>query len=647
MTEWASGEDMRDLTLKKMICTILVLVITISVTCGCVKRSDITPSSIITASPQQQEENTVNRSIRVNGIGYLPDSPKTVLVDDGMQSNMKFCLVDKHSGDVVYKGDLVKLTGDLGTRYSGDFSSFEDTGEYFITVGDHRSFDFPIKPTLNDDVLDARVEYFSLQRCGDTVLGYMGQPCHMDDHLPQNQYYDTTGGWHDACDLRKWNYPTITGLVGLSAMLETDTDPERKNAIVSEIKWGADYFIKMIRSDGAFYNWDEGFVQGKGNTSNKWTDNILGNDDDRVSYKQQNGYALTEVMYLYSMAKAARIMKTIDPVYAEKMIRGSEKTAKLVYEDISTIYRRNTEIAGAACAASVQMFKLTGDTGWKEKAVKLASELLDNQVKTSLGGTDIKGYFGADGNEIKSPKVSCAGNWALIGLCETWTNFRDHPDSKLWKDSISSFCNDYARKVTGMNTFGIMPYAITTESVLGDGKNRRFGESLLYYRYFHEVTGTSTGWPHYLGNTNNLMSNAVGLLMASLVLDDPAVRKMAQNQYDWVSGMNTAGKTAMTFVDSSGKYKDYSTEYSGINKYDDFPHFLAAELIPRKGVDGMQTPLLNGGVRNGICGSADDDPIEPTDGWQSSEYWTPSIAYCMWYEIYSSNYSRLDSVLTD
>ena len=60
-----------------------------------------------------------------------------------------------------------------------------------------------------------------MQRCGPSETGYLA-PCHCDDavRLDNGKHQDTTGGWHDASDLRKWVGATIHGMIGLAQVYE-------------------------------------------------------------------------------------------------------------------------------------------------------------------------------------------------------------------------------------------------------------------------------------------------------------------------------------------------------------------------------------------------------------------------------------------
>ncbi len=90
-------------------------------------------------------------------------------------------------------------------------------------------------------------------------------------------HQDVTGGWHDACDLRKWVEAILFGMLGLGQLaLVKGADAE----LVDELRWGNSYFLKMQEPAGYIMNYVGGdyFVHAD---NNRWTDNVIGRRDDR------------------------------------------------------------------------------------------------------------------------------------------------------------------------------------------------------------------------------------------------------------------------------------------------------------------------------------------------------------------------------
>jgi len=82
-----------------------------------------------------------------------------------------------------------------GYFYLIDFSSFTDSGDYFLQVEDTRSSSFTIgEHILLDQTLSDVIHYFKSQRCG----GIFDQQDRQAPILNANQTVDVHGGWYDA-----------------------------------------------------------------------------------------------------------------------------------------------------------------------------------------------------------------------------------------------------------------------------------------------------------------------------------------------------------------------------------------------------------------------------------------------------------------
>ena len=92
--------------------------------------------------------------------------------------------------------------------------------------------------------------------------------------------------------------------------------------------------------------------------------------------------------------------------------------------------------------------------------------------------------------------------------------------------------------------------------------------------------------------------------MAAQVFDKREYRDLAYRQLEWVMGSNPFGACLMT----------------GEGMKNVYPH-------------SRYVGLLNGGIVNGIAGSAVDEPILDTKygfDWRTTEYWSPHNAWYLW-----------------
>lgn len=154
-----------------------------------------------------------------------------------------------------------------GYFYLIDFSSFTDSGDYFLQVEDSRSSSFTVgEHILLNQTLSDVIHYFKSQRCG----GVFDQQDRQVPVLNANQTVDVHGGWYDASgDVSKYlshlsyaNYlnPQQTPMVvwnilkGLS-LLEGSEDIAAftRTRLIEEALFGADFLVRMQNEKGFFY----------------------------------------------------------------------------------------------------------------------------------------------------------------------------------------------------------------------------------------------------------------------------------------------------------------------------------------------------------------------------------------------------------
>ena len=201
------------------------------------------------------ELETVSRLIKVNQLGYLPNTPhKYAYLGgylpgegplSGLEESKSFYVIDAESGAKVIKGPVQlrekdpRFLTDHRQPISGediyqlDLSALQTPGNYFIVVpGVGRSWPFQVSDRVYGPAFYHAARGLYHQRCGDTIgPPYSNWPrgaCHQDpiyesEHVPftanirkPNEYArfdviagsldtsrktkDGTGGWHDAAD---------------------------------------------------------------------------------------------------------------------------------------------------------------------------------------------------------------------------------------------------------------------------------------------------------------------------------------------------------------------------------------------------------------------------------------------------------------
>ena len=213
-------------------------------------------------------------AVLVNHLGFLPAAPKFCMRTGRVA--LEFSLTCSDSNEQLFQGVMQPRVGDLGDYTVGEFSLFQQPGHFQIHVAGQRSESFQIAANLFEGSLHQSLRYFAMQRCGDSNTGHQA-PCHLDDgcRADNHQHQDVSGGWHDACDLRKWVDATLYGMIGLCRVLDALPQMDR-GGIMEELKWGNGYFGKMQEPAGYVMNYCGG------DDGNRYTDNIRGTSDDRI-----------------------------------------------------------------------------------------------------------------------------------------------------------------------------------------------------------------------------------------------------------------------------------------------------------------------------------------------------------------------------
>jgi hypothetical protein len=564
---------------------------------------------------------TFSRDVQVdvilNQVGFTPGASKQCLLED-CEANV-FAVIRTEDPTKVFSAPLTKTEGDFGTFLVGDFSQLRETGTYYVKAGESRSFPFRIAPNVYEGAIDKIVGYFALQRCGPSSTGYL-TPCHCDDavRLDNGKHQDTTGGWHDASDLRKWVGATIHGMIGLSHVYELTDSETLRARIIAELRWGNRYFLSMQEPEGYVMSHVGGDALQHGD-GNRWTDNligpaggdprtiapapgrstkmitIVGNKDDRV-IKTNPLDRLGQYKFVIAQARVARITRADDPSYSAECLAAAQRCYAWCQKDG---LEKSTGDLGGSLVAALELYRATAQDRFHRDALACASRLTELQVTEAGESEDaVRGFFQRSSRDTKPHRDIWQGCWHLFGLCDLVALFPDHVKADQWRRAIRLYTQDYLAEISRRNNFGLVPYGLFANE--DPGGDRQTGP--YWYRYFMRPVD---GW--WVGINANAASAGVGLLMAADVLEEPALRVTAQRQLDWILGCNPFRASTVQDVG-----------------YNHPPPFINdVEFLPT-------TPRLPGAVMNGLGGTMDDQPLMSDGIYNVSEYWTPMVSYTVW-----------------
>lgn len=353
--------------------------------------------------------------IRINQLGYLPESPKVaVFMSEGKAAVEEYVLVEVFTGEIVKWFDNPKKAntwGRMQSVYRLDFSDFKTEGTYVLRVGETMSPRFVIGNRVYDGTADFILRYMRQQRCG--FNPFERDSCHIHDgyivyHPTRNgKRIDVRGGWHDASD--QLQYVTTSANATYQMMFAYLKNPEVYGDvydayglpgangipdIVDEIKWGLDWLNRMNPSKGEMYNQiaDDRDHKGFKLPSQDHIDYGWGKGTGRPVYycsgKPQvrgefsnatTGVASTAGKYASCFALGAEILKDFYPDMADILLvkareaywhgannPGVCQTASVVspyiYEECN--WTDDMELA------AVQLYVSTGETSFLQEAVE-------------------------------------------------------------------------------------------------------------------------------------------------------------------------------------------------------------------------------------------------------------------------------------
>ncbi len=554
------------------------------------------------SSPERIESSTAPDSpaIVLNHLGFRPASKK-LLLWRGERTGEKAEFTMREVGSVLEPFSITRpmaviSSGDV-KGYQGDFSDVTRIGMYQVTVNGERSVPFFIRPDVWRRTLPKAVGYHKYQRCGVAVPN-VHAVCHLDDALRRDngQHVDTTGGWHDAGDLRKWTDATMLNGIGLLWLLRNlgsnwDAAGSGAGPIHEEVRWGNRYFLKMQDTDGLVFADVAGGIKGD-NSDNHWTDNKIGTADDR--HLNVSKPADVQWMFIVLEAMLAQEFQGVDSVYAKTCLAAAQRCWQAAREGQASALT----LAWRTLAA-LELWRTTQRDQFSEAARQSGAALLVLQNQSYSGDQKtIRGYWRTsdkDQTPFCQAVYSALPGIALAQLLAQWP---DSPDASHWRAGLRIHIDDCVLPLSDRSAYGIVPYGIFEKSPTPEKYRPLAGE--LTYRYF--MPTRKEYW--WLGINSHLECYAVFLALAGEVLHRQDCRAAAYRQLEWVMGGNPFCSCLMTAEGIRNPY----------------PHSRYVGLIP-------------GGIMNGIAGNAEDEPILDLSNqmdWRTAEYWSPQNAYYEW-----------------
>ncbi|MGH7444887.1 MAG: glycoside hydrolase family 9 protein, partial [Longimicrobiales bacterium] len=505
--------------------------------------------------------------------GYQTGTSKSALSSELAAAEFQLVRVnDSALGAVVLTKPVTTVSTRLGEFRELDFSGITEAGSYIIRAGDIHTRPFRIGDDVWQRTIWKALNFFYGNRCGFDVPASHGVD-HLDWFASHgDERIVMSGGWHDAGDLSQGLVNTGEATYAMFALAEElaarGGDPALLARLLEEAKWGLDWVLR-VRFDGGYRMGFSGH--------NLWTNNIVGDEDDRTREARNN----PNVNYIAAAAGAiaARVLKDSDAELAARSLRIAEDDwshAIVGVEGPETWHTpafaaTRLELAGIGVTASLELYAATGKQKYADKAIELARVITASQQKTFVGSEfPLAGFFytGPDRDTLFHQFHRGNDQAPIVALARLVETFPDHADWMSWYATVALYSEYQKRSATTTQPYGVLPayvYRAGDEVQVPDSGALHMATREAYRAQVLEGMPMGEGW--YLrafpvwfarrGNYGILLSQAKALSAAAHMRRDTDAWDLAHRQAQWVVGRNPFTQSTMY-----GEGYDWAQQYS-------------------------------------------------------------------------------------
>jgi hypothetical protein len=519
--------------------------------------------------------------------GYQAGSKKTAIAADIQAKTFK--LLELETGKVVLEKEILSLNNQNGAFQILDFSQITKPGRYLIVAGDVTTRAFTIGDDCWDDSVWKLLNFYLTQRCGYAIPTLHGA-CHQDSvskHPEDGRFVIANGGWHDAADMSQnattssqATYSLFQFARQLKHMGALETNPDDPmgrrlyDRLIEEGNWGLDWLMKTRFGDG--YR-----VLSCGTSC--WTDNIHGTQDDVESVAQN--VPIENMMAAGACAIAASVLWDIEPekaAYALKVAKedwqfGYDRRDKELFRTIGDPARILSPLLAYSTAAwsAVEIFRLTGEEYYKEKAVECARYVMDcQQTQYPEWDKPVVGFFWRDKEKTMIQHYNHRSHESepIMALAYLIEEFPDHPDFMDWYTAVLLYSEYQRFGVTLTAPFEMAPASIyyidepTAQPKIFENQQPHFNEDMqkdfraqveggvrLHEGYYFKRFPV---WFSFRGNHAPVMSSGRAAAIGGKVRNEYDIAEIAQRQMEWIIGKNSFAQSTMY-----GEGYDFSQQY--------------------------------------------------------------------------------------
>lgn len=497
-----------------------------------------------------EAENGRGFDLRKNAIayshsGYRPGSRKQALVQH--VSDTSFKLYNEVTGEVAYEGKGRPVKDGFVVL---DFSDLEAHGRYTIAVGGLRSKPFAIGDEAFLATAWRTLNFFYAERCGYDQPG-IHQECHQDVLCvhPDGRTLSVAGGWHDAADLTQGVGNTAEAGIAMLELATVVKDKDRKlyERLLEEARWGLNWVMRTRFGDG--------YRQG-GLIIGIWTKNMRGDKDDMQS-EARNSPSDNLIASIYC-ALAAPHFEELDPVFARwcRNCAVEDFNFGIAEMDVDGTGEKRVESFALATVAAMQVYRLTGEEEYLNKATSFAQVVMAGQQleRRKDWKMRLRGFFyeTTERKRILAYFHQCREHLMIEGLGMLLQDAKEHPDASKWMESCRAYA-DYLHDISGvMEPYGVLPGAVYEVDNTDYSKLYHEGDAVglpSLEEYNGQVrNGIKLSKSHYLrrfpvayqfrGFHAIIMGKAKAGFILSRLLDDRGLKDIATRQLEYIIGYN-------------------------------------------------------------------------------------------------------------
>ena len=538
-------------------------------------------------------------------VGYPPGAEKTAIFPDVALTAARLLRAD--TGETAWEGALQPAGHARTGRFLlADFSQVREPGSYVLVAdgadGPLATEPFPIADDVYVEALQAVLDFYRAERCGDNAPGYH-TACHLDDarvepypgmdperFAPEvralfGTHADCSGGWHDAGDVAKFAYQEYNSAYQMLRLYERGLRYRReaaeRDAVLDEAIWGIGYALNSLLPTGRNCDRPESV------RDSVWTDGLPGNDDDRIAGMTTWMTVERWIRALAANAAAARVLADEDPELAARCLDQARAEAEAYLTGALRDWRDTSPSVikySSVGTSFLELFRTTGDERYATEAVRCGNEVVACQEQ-GLGWNDlgITGFFYGDLSRSYPYAGGGTDGRQACFLAELCRALPDHPDWMRWYAALRIYADFYARPTAEyLAPFGVPAHTLhggpdqprrywEIVSVLGDTGSRP-----LDFQFDRLVPVGDRSLVRICGANPSLSMHGAALAAAADLCRSAEAEAMAHRCFAWLLGRNPFSRSQVWAIG---------------HRYREQPHYVAMHdemrgSIGCKGIDG-------------------------------------------------------------